>query len=776
MRVRADSGVLIPISEKEEPDPALLSLDRFQLDISIDHLYARTRLVQIFQSHVGKVLEGKYVFALPREALIADFAVWDGLVRIPGVILERRKARNIYQVLRQQAIDPGLLQQGESEDPASAGLFSARIVPIPAFGTKRLELEYTEWIPLENGRGRYVFPLKPRLYRQQSADEFGLRFSFAGSREIRNLHFVSTSYPIEVKSFGGGKAEAVLEMKKASFPEDLILEFEMAGEGNSVDLLTHGPEIPAPYFADSADPKPADSPMDRLGYFFAGAITSFQSPRQSSEPAAGRSVVFLLDTSLSIQWEKLERSCEALFFLLQSLKAPDRFHLALFNRQAHGYRTGFSPATTATVSAAVEFVKSAMIEDGSDLAGALRYGLQLFAGEKGGEEKYLVVLTDGFPTLGMIKNKDIAAEVDRLVSERPAVKPVRICPIILGAEANHSLLESLASGHNGFTMEVRETEEGDFLLRSFAARMGSVPFDDLSLQMENMPSFSLIYPVRRDLAFPGSYRAWVGRYTPASNRLQATVTARQQGRQYQWSGSKTVSAESLHTFLPRSWAKARVDALIRQIEMEGESEPAIEEIIRLSKRYRFVTPYTSFLAAPRSLLRPRMIQPGDPVLRIHTDPSIAEVTAVFPFGLVKPMSYLSSEKLWQTRFLAPAEMSDGRYDCKLILRDQEGRSYLERKSFLVDSRAPRLQPRIDKEVARGKTLSLRVGADSDTRRIQVSLGSMAPVRLHWDEPQKMNCGEILIPADLPPGTYVLRITAEDFAHNMSAAEQKIRVR
>ena len=78
-----------------------------------------------------------------------------------------------------------------------------------------------------------------------------------------------------------------------------------------------------------------------------------------------------------------------------------------------------------------------------------------------------------------------------------------------------------------------------------------------------------------------------------------------------------------------------------------ETLPIDREIIRLSKKYKFVTPYTSFLAVPRALLRPRVIRPGDPVLRIKTDPSIASVIALFPFGLVKPLRYLKDEDTWR---------------------------------------------------------------------------------------------------------------------------------
>ena len=126
----------------------------------------------------------------------------------------------------------------------------------------------------------------------------------------------------------------------------------------------------------------------------------------------------------------------------------------------------------------------------------------------------------------------------------------------------------------------------------------------------------------------------------------------------------------------------------KESSAKGESQALIDEIVRLARKYKFVTPYTSFLAAPRALLRPRLIRPGDPVLRVKTDPSIASVTAVFPFGLVKKLRILAQEDTWQTRFLAPRDMQDGTYSVRLILRDRDGRTFREAKTFVIASKPP----------------------------------------------------------------------------------------
>jgi len=112
----------------------VLTLDEMQIRVVIDNGNAKVNVRQIFANHTGSPIEGNYVFALPGRALISDFAVWDDVTRIPGVILERKRAEETYNDIRIQALDPGLLQMGErdADEARRTSLFSARVAPIPA--------------------------------------------------------------------------------------------------------------------------------------------------------------------------------------------------------------------------------------------------------------------------------------------------------------------------------------------------------------------------------------------------------------------------------------------------------------------------------------------------------------------------------------------------------------------------------------------------------------------------------------------------------------------
>src|SRR5260370_38871060 len=194
----ADTGVLIP-TDHTEPDPSVFSLNEMSVDIRIDNGIARVRIRQIFLNHTNTVHEGTYQFALPENATISDFAVWDDVTRIPGVILERRRANEIYNIAKSQAIDPGLLQHGE-RDASEAGRspqFSAKIVPIPAYGTKRVEMEYQQSIVLDHFLSEFAVPLKSDT-NIQTAGHLTITLDLASEHATKDFTVVAKAYPLKI--------------------------------------------------------------------------------------------------------------------------------------------------------------------------------------------------------------------------------------------------------------------------------------------------------------------------------------------------------------------------------------------------------------------------------------------------------------------------------------------------------------------------------------------------------------------------------------------------
>jgi len=158
------------------------------------------------------------------------------------------------------------------------------------------------------------------------------------------------------------------------------------------------------------------------------------------------------------------------------------------------------------------------------------------------------------------------------------------------------------------------------------------------------------------------------------------------------------------------------------------------------------------------------------------NPSVVSVIALFPFGLTKPLRYLQQEDIWQTRFLAPADLADGVYTVRLILRDKEGRVVRENKTFLVSSQPPLVRVTLSQSRARpGETILLSVRASQTTRLITASLYGAEPVSLRWSEEAKSSTGSLVVPTSFPAGRYTIHVTAEDVAHNVSHQEVPLDV-
>jgi Ca-activated chloride channel family protein len=769
-----DAGVLIP-RDKAQPDPLILSMEEMEITIRIDNSDARIFVKQIFANHTAGIQEGNYIFALNSHAVVSDFATWDGPVRIPAVILERKRAEEIYNELKQQAIDPGLLQMGErtASEARHTSTFSARIVPIPAYGTKRLEFEYHESIPVESFKSYFGIGLKPEAYHSQTARHLSIHFELRSEHPIRDFKLGSTVYPLKISQQNAHLVTGEFSGENVALTQDFSVQYELdQAAGDSLHVLTYRNP-------DSGQPDPTEiSPQRSANEPGFAEVEALLANKKAAAPAGAtarppHNVIVLFDDSLSMQWDKLERSYEAMQKVLHSLSADDHFNLLMFNSKVTAFQPAVSGATPISLQKATDFVRGSRLRGGTDLQRALDAGLAQCA--SGSANNYLVLLTDGSATRGPIVSGRLSAWYAEKWKALPEGSRPKLFVFAVGDDANLPLLR-LLTRNDGLLENVLSTEPTEFKLNAFVAKMNMNPIGQLGLTISPQTSLDFVYPLQ-DTSFAGSMASWVGQYKAPQKGVGFDVRGVRDGDALSIHGTADLPQKSLeHDQLPRLWAKARVDALLEKIEREGEDKASIDEIIRLARKYKFVTPYTSFLAVPRALLRPRVIRPGDPVIRVRTDPSIVSVVALFPFGLTKPLRYLGKEDIWQTRFLAPVDMEDGTHTVRLVLRDRNGFVYREAKTFVIASKTPTVKIILSrKQFRKGESIPLRVQASSSTRTLLAQLEGAAPVNLRWNPDESASTGEIAVPSELVPGRYRLTVTAEDIAHNIGVQEVQVEI-
>jgi Ca-activated chloride channel homolog len=756
---RADNWQ-ITSSLLQAPNPSVLSIAEFHADIKIDGGHAIVTIREVFRNRTESVLEGTFGAALPGDAAISDFAVWDDVVRIPGVILERKRAGELYDQIRAAQLDPGLLQSGEVTESNAEGEakrtaeFSAKIVPIPAGGYKRIELAYRQTIPVDQLASAFVLPLKPEGNRPLTIESFSLAMELSSPQAISGFQVLSKSFVLKFGQQDGHTIKAAFQASNFTLREDFAMRYKLAADQK--------PQIAAYRDSQSGDP----------GFF--DVSTMLEAHGEAHNQVATReprTLLVLFDTSLSMQWEKLERSFQALEAALRSLTPADRFNVVVFNSEVKTSTQNPVSATPAAVDQALNVVRASTLRGGTNLEKALKVALD----QSKTPNTDIVLLSDGEMTEGAVVPNKLATWFDAAWLATPVELRPRVYTLAIGDDANVRLMTRLAS-HSGASEQVRSTEPLEFKLPAFLSKIGLKPFDAVTLNATPAPNFDLVYRLEKS-DYPGSRASWVGEYKQPGGATFA-VNATYGGRELpvESAAFNLPANETDHLYLPATWARARVDALLEKIDRDGEDAASIAEIIRLSRKYKFVTPYTSFLAAPRSLLRPRLIRPGDPVLRVRTDPSVVSVIALFPFGVTKPLRYLKDEDIWQTRFLAPSDLPDGVHTVRLILRDRDGHVVREEKTFVISSQPPIVRTTLSKsQVRAGEIITLNVRASQTTRRITARLYGAEPVVIHWSEDTKSNTGILPVPMSLPAGRYSIHVTAEDMAHNVSHQEVPLDV-
>lgn len=749
---KAQSGVLIPTTTNK-PDEKILALQRMDVDILIDNQHASVKILQIFDNKTSQTLEGKYLFALPQSSSIFDFATWENDLRIPGVMMEKARANGIYAALTApKNIDPAILQQDED-----TSAFSAKVFPINPYGTKRLELEYTEDLPIENLVSRFTFPLKASFGEMQRAGELNLHLRVTSDFPI--LPIEMKGWDLQVLRNEPNEYEAVFKAANVELKEDLSFAYKINSSESSLSFITYrAPETISAY--DLRDPNLANPNAD--GYFETRAIFN-QENLQNTQP---KRVVLLLDTSLSMSGDKLIRAVEAVDFFLHNLNEADEFNLILFNDDTILFEEKPVSATTKNIENALQFVKNEALGGGTNLKKALQTAVnqtKLFSNG----ERNIVLISDANPTLETTKTKEITKIFDN--------ENAKLFAFAIGTDANDLLLQDLCEKTKGEFVQARETDDISLMLKLFFQKVGSPSIGNLRFNSSDSANFHDIYATDSQ-SFAGSSFGFVGRYK-SSKQTNVSILGDFGADTLQLSKDVQLPEfDDTHSYLPRVWAKARVNALLQAMNRDGEREDYISEIIRLSEKYKFVTPYTAFIAAPRALLRPRLIQPGDPVIRLKTDSSITQVFAVLPFGETLPLKFLADEGVWEVRFLAPATMADGTYSCRILMTDKDGNGYQEEKSFVVDAHAPKPKISLEKMTFHaGEEIFVKVSSDKDTSKLTAKFYGAKPTQLFWSNQDKTNVGRLQIPNNLSAGKYVLTVTAEDFAHNLSTTEIEVEI-
>ncbi len=558
----AADGIMIP----ERPDAPNFAVKYHRVDVTIDGQIATTAIDQVFENRTGREQEAVYIFPLPHGASVKEFTLYDQGHPLHAELLDRDKAREIYESIVRKRRDPALLEY------IGRDTYRVRVFPIPAHGTKRIQMEYTELLKYDGGIVTYVYPLSTEKFSSHPIDEVRVSVQINSPAPIRTVY--CPTHDMKIDKPHSHTAFATLEEHGTKPDLDLVLHYAVSEEDVGTSILTY------------KDP-------NEDGFFLLMAAPSPQLAKRSIRP---KDVVFVLDKSGSMSGEKIEQAKNALTFCLNSLSQQDRFRIITFSNtvRAHGLAKGLLPASSDNIRDARDLVEQISAGGGTDIHSALEAALDMdFTLDR---PSYVVFLTDGLPTVGETRINTIVEHVGEWNGDS-ASRRVRLFVFGAGYDVNTHFLEKLAQGNGGVTEYVRPDEDIEVKVSRFFAKVAQPVLTQVALEVAAVPAYD-IFPVELPDLFAGSQLLIFGRYRvakPVVAKVSLTGYASPERREFGVSTTFPAS-QSEHSYLAPLWASRKIGYLLDQIMLHGEQKELIDEIVALSTRYGILTEYTAFLA------------------------------------------------------------------------------------------------------------------------------------------------------------------------------------
>ena len=561
-------GIIIP-----EPPGVPLAIKYHRVVVDIEKQAARTEIDQVFLNPVEWDVEGTYIFPLPEDASFSAFSMYVDGVPLSAEILAAEEARQIYEDIVRQRIDPALLEY------VGRGAYRARIFPIPGKGEKRLELVYDEILQQDAGIVRYVYPLNTEKFSAEPLEDVSVQVQIRSSVPIRAVY--SPSHEIIVERQEETKVRVIYADEGVTPSEDFVLYYTLSRDEVGIDLLTYfPPELAAGYYMLLAAPEAVPS----------------------TDQVVPKRMIMVFDRSGSMAGEKMDQAREALKFAVQHLNEGDEFNIVDYSTTVSSFADEVVTITEETRQQVREYIDAIEAMGGTNIHDALVRALDMMHGDERAE--MVVFMTDGKPTIGETQTKKILAGV-----AAANAAPARIFVFGVGNEVNTHLLDRIAGEHGGAPSYVKPGEDIEAAISSFYTKVSSPVLADLELEFTGARRRDY-YPQTLPDLFRGGQVVQVGRLDD-QGEVSVALSGQILGEHQVF--TRTVDTrQSGPDFLPRLWATRKVGFLLDQIRLHGTDDELVEEIVALSKLYGIITPYTSFLIVEDEPPAPLA---EDPVLR-----------------------------------------------------------------------------------------------------------------------------------------------------------------
>ncbi|MEM7245353.1 MAG: VIT and VWA domain-containing protein [Acidobacteriota bacterium] len=559
-------------------------------------------LRQVFENPTDQMLNATYVFPLDNRAALQAMTVHAGDEVLTTRIEETSTAERRYEEAKAQGRQAALVRQHRPN------VFTQQVAHLPPGEAIEVELVYVTTARRDEGRYELVLPtvVGPRHGRFSDGPPAAARGGDDGGAANGSLAWqlqgpVPTAPTAEdglPESVDSGRVDLVLSLDGGMPIEEAFSpshELEVHSDGSELaarfrdgavignrDVVFRyrlaGDDVQAGVFAH----------RDELGGTVSLLLEAPEEPPE--EQVTPREVVFVVDTSGSMEGQALA-ACQALMQrCLEELRPTDTFRIVRFADDSTEMSQRVQPAQRTEIALASQYIDSLRANGGTDM----EVGLKRAMGSpvRPGFLRLVVLLTDGY----------IGNEQAVLGLSAELLGDARLHALGVSDSPNRYLLDELAQRGRGTVAYLSSTDDIDEVTAGLARRLKSPLLTDVQVDWSEL-GITEVYPDPLPDLFAGQAIRISGRYDEArSGKVEVEGLVR---------GERVVL--SLPVELPEKggdggivttcWARDAIAHGLRELSLPFRDRPSgrgdhviREDVTRLGLDHSLVTPWTSFVA------------------------------------------------------------------------------------------------------------------------------------------------------------------------------------
>jgi len=448
-------------------------------------------------------------------------------------------------------------------------------------------------------------PVRPP---ERSGHDLSLKVSIeTGGPAVTNLQ--SDQHRIAVSQASPDRAVIALEKGRTIPNRDFVLSWKLADGAMAEGVLTQ--VVPG-----------------RDGYFMAYLVPP---ARVEATTLRARELIFVLDTSGSMNGFPIEKSKAVMTRMLGAMRAGDTFNIITFAGDHHLLWPEPRAATPENLKLARDFVETRRSGGGTELMGAIDAALRptrvqarvedSAASAAGGDPAHADDLSGAiravaplrlalFLTDGYIGNE--GAIIDAV---RRHAGSTRVFTFGIGSSVNRYLLAEMAKAGRGAADVILPGTDADDAVTLFSERVHTPVLTDVSMRFEGVET-AFVAPSLDALPdlFDREPLVVVGRYSQPG---RGTLTVRGMTGAGPWERRIAVdfpASEGNSTVVAPLWARAQVDEILRPhlnaLQQDSVPMPVRQMVVRVAEEHRIMSPFTSFVAVEKT----RVTVGGRPML------------------------------------------------------------------------------------------------------------------------------------------------------------------